>query len=304
MIRQSKVTSVLTAFVFLLQTVSFPLLSGYGMEAKAQAASSSSPSPSPGPRDAASGAAADAIFWQAVALELGRNGTKDAAGAIRLYQQAARQGSGASMVRLGYLLQSGNGVPQDLPGAFALYRQAADTGDPEGQFMYALCYAEGVGTGKDSVTARKLLLLPADAGHQDAQYVLGIMIALGEGGPKREASARRWLDKAASGPDHDLAVRAASQRDKIDKNLFSPDNSGAAMLAGIAAFVIMAGSMSGGGGGDGGGAGVVNNSYPTRSTTGTSASTAPRHPTPTPMNGDITKTLHGDLGGRQNVRFH
>jgi len=39
------------------------------------------------------------------------------------------------MVRLGYLLQSGNGVPQDLPGAFALYRQAADTGDPEGQFM-------------------------------------------------------------------------------------------------------------------------------------------------------------------------
>src|SRR5437660_67519 len=92
----------------------------------------------------AQNSAADALFWQGAALELGSGGTKDVAGAIRLYQQAVRQGNGPSMVRLGYLLQAGNGVPQDLPGAFALYRQAAETGDREGQFMYALCHAEGV----------------------------------------------------------------------------------------------------------------------------------------------------------------
>jgi len=137
----------------------------------------------------------------------------------------------------------------------------------------------------------KASVAPADAGHQDAQYVLGIMIALGEGGPKREASARRWLDKAASGPDHDLAVRAASQRTRSTRisslrTIPVPPCSRASPLSSS-----WPDPMSGGGGGDGGGAGVVNNSYPTRSTTGTSASTAPRHPTPTPMNGDITKTF-------------
>jgi len=209
------------------------------------------------------------------------------------------------MVRLGYLLQSGNGVPQDLPGAFALYRQAAETGDLEGQFMYALCYAEGVGTRKDPVTARKLLLSPASAGHQLAQYALGIMIALGEGGPKREAPARRWLDKAASGPDRDLAVRAATQRDKIDKKLFSPDISGAVMFAGIAAFILLGGVISGGGGGGGD---VVNNSSPSSGMAGgTSAGAPPGRATASPANGNIFKTLHGadamGLGGRP-VRLH
>jgi hypothetical protein len=253
---------------------------------------------------AAQDARADALFWQAAALELH---SKDVPGAIRLYRDAVRQGHSPSMVRLGYLTQAGNGTPQDLPGAFTLYRQAAELGDLEGQFMYALCYAEGVGTRKDPATARKLMLTPAAGGHQFAQYALGIMIALGEGGPKGEASARRWLDKAASGKDRDLALEAAAQRDKIDKNLFSPDTSGASLFAGIAAFIILAGAMSGsGGGGSGGGM----SPFPSPGmagggSSGSSGGSAGR--TASPMSGDIFKTMHGAdaLGlGNRPIRMH
>lgn len=189
---------------------------------------------------------ADAVFWQAFDLEQGAKGTKDVAGAIRLYEQGARQGHVPSMVRLGYMKQLGTGMPQDLKGAFALYRQAADTGNLEGQFMHAVSYAEGIGTPRDPVTARGLLLAPADAGHQFAQYALGGMMAVGVGGPKREAAARRWLDKAASGPDRAVAARAAQYRDQIDKNLFTANSSGFAYL-GLAAFIIVAGVAAGGG---------------------------------------------------------
>ena len=104
---------------------------------------------------------ADAVFWQAFDLELGSDGTRDVAPAIRLYQQGVRQGHAPSMVRLAYMMQLGTALPQDLPGALALYKQAADAGDLEGQFMHALSYSQGVGTRKNPAMARQLLLPPA-----------------------------------------------------------------------------------------------------------------------------------------------
>ena len=192
--------------------------------------------------------ALDALFRQAAE----RESTKDSAGAIRLYEQAARQGHVPSMVRLGYLRQSGQGASQDQPEAFSVYSQAAKAGNADGQFFQAMSYAQGAGTRKDPVTARNLLLQPATDGHQASQYALGVMLELGEGGPKKEAAARRWLDKASAGPDRALAARAAGLRDQIDKNIFAPDNSGAAFL-GLAAFILIAGLIAGGDGYDGGG---------------------------------------------------
>jgi hypothetical protein len=242
-------------------------------------------------------ASLDSLFRQAVSREYGAGGTAlDLAGAIRLYEQAVRQGHVPSMIRLGYMRQAGKGMPPDLPGALALYTEAAKRGDPEGQYMQAICYATGVGTQKDPATARRLLLPPADAGHQDAQYALGIMIALGEGGPKREAAARRWLDRAASGPDRQLAAEAASQRDKIDKNLFAQDTSGAQLFLGIAAFLIVAGAMSAGSGAGGGDSAPYNPSGGWGGGTSSSSpsSSSSSHTSATPMNGDITRTLHGE----------
>jgi hypothetical protein len=190
-------------------------------------------------------AALDALFRPAAERESGQGGPKDPAGAARLYEQAARQGHVPSMVRLGYLRQSGEGVSQDQPEAFSLFGRAAKAGNADAKFFLAMSYAEGVGTRKDPVTARNLLLQPATDGHQSSQYALGIMLELGEGGPQKEAAARRWLDKAAAGPDRALASRAAGLRDKIDRNIFAPDNSGVAFL-GLAAFILVAGALVGG----------------------------------------------------------
>ena len=160
--------------------------------------------------------------------------------------------------------------------------------------MQAICYVAGVGTPKDPVTARKLLLVPADAGHQDAQYALGIMIALGDGGPKREAAARRWLDRAASGPDRELAAKAASQRDRIDKNLFAQDTSGTQALLGILAFIVVAGAVSGGGGGGGSVSSYPSGGGPWGSGTSSSPSAPSPRLTSTPQSGNIGQTLHGE----------
>jgi TPR repeat protein len=250
-------------------------------------------------------AALDALYREAVTREYGAAGKpSDPAGAAALYTQAARQGHAPSMVRLGYLRQAGRGVAADLPGALAMYDEAARAGNREGQYMEALCHAVGVGTAKDPVKARQLMLAPADAGHQDAQYALGIMLALGDGGPRRDAAARRWLDRAASGPDRELAATAARQRDRIDKSLFAQDTSGRDTMLGLLAFIVVAGAVSGGNGGGGGTPWTpAPSTLPWPSTP--SANTPRQAPTmASPMTGDITRILHGDAAIGRPVWRH
>jgi hypothetical protein len=250
-------------------------------------------------------AALDALFRDAVTREYGAAGIQqDLPAAARLYEQAARQGDARSMVRLGYMRQAGRGVAVDLPGALALYAEAARAGNREGQYMEALCYAVGVGMRKDPVTARRLLLVPADAGHQDAQYALGIMLALGDGGSRREAAARRWLDRAASGPDRDLAATAARQRDRIDKHIFAQDTSGRDLMLGLLTFIFVAGAVSDGSG-RGGGASMS----PGPSAPGGAGGPAPvpSRPAPTvasPQTGNLSRILHGMDALDRPVRRH
>jgi TPR repeat protein len=232
-------------------------------------------------------AAVEALFEQGVKREYGVGlPAADLPGATRLYQQGVQQGYAPSMVRLAYMKQWGKGMPVDLPGALAL------------------CYAMGMGATKDPVTARKLILTPAEAGHQDAQYALAVMIAMGEGGPKGGAAARRWFDRAAAGPNRELAAKAAQQRDKIDQNLFAKDTSGRDLLIGLAAFLLVAAAVSNGSGGGG------YDSYPSSSSGGfgggpsSSYAGSPYH-TASPMNGNIMRTLHGEsmLGLDRPVRW-
>jgi|SRR5882672_5418799 len=234
------------------------------------------------PASAQDAAALNALYWQAGARETGWNQPKDVPGAVRMYEEAARQGHVPSMLRLGYLRQTGDGIPQDLQGGLAMFTAAARTGDADGQFFLAMTHAQGVGVRKDPATARDMLLTPAGAGHQSSQYALGIMLALGEGGPKREAGARRWLDKAASGPDRDLAARAADLRDKIDKNLFAPDNSSGVLL-GLAAFILLVAVVTADGSG-GGPSGLPSGGPSAGDPGGRSPSVdRPRQPVPMPV---------------------
>lgn len=180
----------------------------------------------------------DELFRQAAALET-QGGAPKSAEAVRLYDQAARQGHVPSMVRLGYLLQYGPDVAQDSQRALALFIEAAKAGNPDGQLLLAMSLAQGMGTAKDPVKARQWLLLPAAAGSQLAQFNLGVMMLKGEGGETKLAGARRWLDRASSGPDKVLAAEAARLRNGVDKNLLAPNDSGDKLLAAVAALIIV-----------------------------------------------------------------
>jgi hypothetical protein len=107
------------------------------------------------------------------------------------------------------------------------------------------------------------------------------MLESGEGGPKKETAARRWMDKAAAGPDPDLARRAAAARDQIDKRILAPDNSGAAFL-GLIFFMALTGAALGGGGGGGGVSGSTGASGPFGSGGSSTPSPKPCHLVPSP----------------------
>ena len=184
----------------------------------------------------------------AAKYETGDGQTKQDMGtAIRFYKDAARKGHTPSMVRLGYLYQVGLGVKQDLPAAFMQFSKAARAGNPVGQFLLAVSYEQGTGTSKDLVKARYWFLQSAAAGIQFAQYRLGLMLLYGKGGNRKKAGARRWLRRAALGKDRVVAESADEIRRKIDKDLFSPDNSGTALVA-AAALLFVVGTVAGGGG--------------------------------------------------------
>jgi Sel1 repeat len=235
-------------------------------------------------------AALNALFDRATQLE-----STDPAGANQLYEQGARQGHAPSMAMLGYRLVYGIGGPQDLPRAFSLFTTATKAGNLDGQFLLALCYLEGLGTSKNPAAARENLLDPADQGNQYAQYTLGIMLQAGEGGPQREAAARRWLDRAAGGPDRDLAARAADFRNKLDAKLFSPDNSTGKALTALLFIALLGVAMEGGG--SGGGTAGIPSSPLGGSGMGPGSPVTPPPPRPTtiidPTN--PTKAVNGNL---------
>lgn len=228
------------------------------------------------------------LFAQAMQME-----SKDQAEATRLYERASQQGHIPSMVMLGYRLIYGTGAPVDRPRAFSLISTAAKAGNLDGKFLVALCYLEGVGTSRNAAAARENLLDPATQGNQWAQYTLAIMLQAGEGGPKREAAARRWLDRAASGPDRQLAARAADFRDKLDAKLFSPDNSNGQALSALFFVVLLGAAMGGNGAGGGTSSQPGSSGY---GGMGSSPDISPVAPRPIPhYANNPTKAVNGDL---------
>jgi TPR repeat protein len=182
----------------------------------------------------------EAMFRQAASYERAGHvaSLRQAAG---LYRQAAEQGHAPSLVRLGYLYQTGRGVAQDPAMAVECFSAAADVGDVEGQFFLALAYLSGSGIRANEKEARTWMAEVATKGHQRAQFVLGLMLREGTGGKKNPISAGRWFDRAARGADAELARQAAVLRDQIQAGANSRDEiSPQAVLGAIVAVWVLA----------------------------------------------------------------
>lgn len=93
----------------------------------------------------------------------------DYTSAIPIYSSLADAGDARAMVRLGKLLQRGEGTPRDLARAVHYFSQAAKAGDAEGQYSLGNLYLLGEGVPQDDDWAFTYYRLAADQGHQLAQ---------------------------------------------------------------------------------------------------------------------------------------
>ena len=91
--------------------------------------------------------------------------------AVRLYQEAADQGSATSQFALACYYLNGGGV-RDPKKAAALFQLAADQGNAYALNCLASCCRDGIGVEKDPKKAVALYQLAADQGHFGAQCSL------------------------------------------------------------------------------------------------------------------------------------
>ena len=135
--------------------------------------------------------------------------------ALRLYRQAADQGSANAQYNLGVMCDRAEGMPKDLEQAARWYRKAADQGDPEAQFNLGVMYERGDGVSKNYEQAVIWYRKAADQGLAYAQANLAGMYGKGHGVPKSYVQAYMWLTLAISQSN----VRVSADRDRISSHM-------------------------------------------------------------------------------------
>jgi len=134
-------------------------------------------------------------------LDAGQHGSRDAAGAAKLYIEAAAAGDAVAHLRLGYLYETGDGVPQDYGLARTHYEAAADAGLSDGHVHLGICYLEGWGVAVDRAAFVREIQVAAAADNVVADRILAAVYSVGLGAPRDEALALQWLDRAAKAGD-------------------------------------------------------------------------------------------------------
>jgi len=223
------------------------------------------------------------------AYRMGKNGIpQDYPQAAFWYSKAVEQGDTFAMVRLGELYEKGLGVVQSTEKARQLYTRAADDPQIPGmQARYNLAHLDGAPTPA-----------PSDNAPGSGDLISGGIITPPPGyapapGPPPPPPPRNSVPQDSSGQRDN--TREPPRRPLPTQRAHSDDENVKAMLI-LGAIVIggawllsgSSGSSSGvssdavpsGGGGWGGGG-------------GTSPTPPSSRPVSTPMNGDITRTLHG-----------
>ena len=151
----------------------------------------------------------------------GKGGPEDLDEAVRLFQLAARLGSGQAQIVLGRMHRDGGwcGIPQDFVEARRWYGLAAAQGTATatahaaaavGQENLGQLYRDGLGGLEDKAEARRLFRLAAELGSKMGMYSLGAMCYRAEGGPQDKAEARRLYGLASLETHHGSYVTSAT----------------------------------------------------------------------------------------------
>ncbi len=121
--------------------------------------------------------------------------------ALEYFQRAADLGHVSSLVDIGRMHQSGEGLEKNTPLAIEYLRKAAEKGDVEAFFWLATMY-EAL-TPPDYRTANDWYKKSAEAGEKTAMYNLAFNYREGRGGKRNYTEALAWFKKAAEQGDAD-----------------------------------------------------------------------------------------------------
>lgn len=114
-----------------------------------------------------------------------------------LFRQAADLGDAASMVELGEIYHTGEGLPQDQSEAVRWFRRAADTGDSSGMVYLGSMYLFGDGVPVSEAAAANWFLKATAAGNPAGMFDLASMYENGQGVPKDLNKAMQLYQRSA-----------------------------------------------------------------------------------------------------------
>ena len=121
---------------------------------------------------------------------------QDYAEAVKWFRKAAEQGDSEAQNCLGYCYYNGQGIEQDYAEAVKWYRKAAEQGNSSAQLRLGNCYYLGYGVVQDYTEAVKLWREAAEQGNSGAQISLGNSYYNGQGVKQDYAEAVKWYRKA------------------------------------------------------------------------------------------------------------
>jgi hypothetical protein len=112
--------------------------------------------------------------------------------AMKLFQQAAAQGSVEAQYQIAELYDFGEGVARDTAEAMKWFRQAAENGYAEAQFDIGVRCAQGRDAKQDYAEALGWLQKAADQAHPQALAWMGTLYEKGWGVPQDQMEAYFW----------------------------------------------------------------------------------------------------------------
>lgn len=152
---------------------------------------------------------AEARYQLARMIENGWGIPSDEIEALKVYRQAAEEGSEKAALKVGNAHYSGKLAGKDYAEALKWFKKAAEKGNYLAQYNLGLMFEEGLGTKKDPVKAFQAYSQSADQGYYTAQAALGRMYVGGIGTPQDYGRALRWYKLAADQGDVDSQMKLA-----------------------------------------------------------------------------------------------
>ncbi len=162
---------------------------------------------------AKAGNAAAELALAQILLE-GDTARADVARGMELLRSAVSKRHAPALARLGQELETGLRVPGDTAQAVALLTRAAAAGNAHGAYRLAWMHRIGKGVKHDMARCVALLAQAAAGDFAQAQYELAMHCSTGDGVPQDDERAVYWLERAVQNDHGEAMIMLAGKHER------------------------------------------------------------------------------------------